>query len=164
MNELSQSQVNELLADAMIERIEQLEELMLDCQQVDIPVTSLFTNGMYAREITIPKGTLLTGRVHLFDYVDIMLSGDISIATAEGAKRFSGANVFQGVAGRKRAGYAHEDTRWVTVHKTDILDAQEFVNKLTVQTMKQYNNLLESLNDRSSNGNHRLVSNRRSII
>lgn len=144
MNELTQTQINELLSDAIVERIEQMEGMMLECPQVDIPVKSLFTNGMYAREITIPKGTLLTGRVHLFDYVDIMLSGDITVATPEGAKRFTGPNVFQGVSGRKRAGYAHEDTRWVTVHRTDVLDAQEFVNKLTVQTMKQFNNLLEA--------------------
>lgn len=144
MNELTEIQVNELLADAMVERIEAMELAMAECEQVDIPVKNNHANGMYTREITIPRGTLLTGRVHLFDYVDIMLSGDITVATAEGAKRFTGANVLDGKAGRKRAGYAHEDTRWITVHKTDIQDGNVFYNTLTVENMAQYNKLLSA--------------------
>lgn len=144
MNELTEIQVNALLADAIIERIEAMEVVMAECEQVEIPVKSSNTNGMYCREITIPKGTLLTGRVHLFDYVDIMLSGDITVATADGAKRFTGAHVFDGKAGRKRAGYAHEDTQWITVHRTDINDGDVFYNTLTVRNMRDYNNRIEN--------------------
>ena len=145
MNQLSEIEVNTLLCDALVERIEQMESAMLQCEQVEIPVKSFSLNGMYAREILIPKGTLLTGRVHLFDYVDIMLSGDITVATAEGAKRFTGDNVFQGVAGRKRAGYAHEDTRWITVHNTEITDDDDFYHVLTTQTVSDYEAIKEHL-------------------
>lgn len=138
MNELTESQVKSLLADAVVERIEKMESAMLECAQVEIPVIDRFVNGMYMREITIPKGTLLTGRVHLFDYADIMLSGDISVATKDGCVRYTGANVLTGVAGRKRAGYAHEDTRWLTVHRTEFESGDDFVNKLTVTTVKDY--------------------------
>lgn len=138
MNELTESQVQSLLADAVVERIEQMESAMLECEQVEIPVIDRFVNGMYMREITIPKGTLLTGRVHLFDYADIMLSGDISVATKDGCVRYTGANVLHGVAGRKRAGYAHEDTRWLTVHRAEVESGDDFVNKLTVTTVKDY--------------------------
>lgn len=136
--ELTQSQINQILSDAMVERIEDLELCMLDQPQVDIPVCSNSINGMYTREIVIPKDTLLTGAVHLFDYVDIMLSGDITVATEDGPKRFTGANVLHGKAGRKRAGYTHEETRWITVHRTDITDGDQFVKMLTVKTMKEY--------------------------
>lgn len=136
---LSEIEVNTMLADAIVERIESMESVMLECDQVEIPVKSSSSNKMYTRQITIPKGTLLTGRVHLFDYVDIMLAGDITIATPEGAKRFTGHNVFEGKAGRKRAGYAHEDTYWVTVHNTEITDDDEFYTLLTASTMQDYN-------------------------
>jgi hypothetical protein len=111
--------------------------------QVEIPVESLFVNGMYARKILIPRDTILTGRVHLSDYVDIMLSGDITVATPEGVKRFTGFNIFEGKKGRKRAGYAHEDTHWVTVHRTEIKDPEECVNSMTVCNMTKYK-LLEA--------------------
>ena len=137
-NELSQADIDKLLGDVIVDRIEEMEAHMLQCEQIEIPVQSNNINGMYTREITIPKGSLITGAVHLFDYVDIMLSGDITVSTADGPKRFTGPNVLSGKAGRKRAGYAHEDTKWVTVHKTDIADGDEFVKLLTVPTMKEY--------------------------
>lgn len=106
--------IHTALAEAVNERIEELEAVMLECEQVEIPVEHLFVNGMYARKIVIPAGTMLTGRVHKFGYVDIMLSGDISVATPDGVKRMTGYNILEGKPGRKRAGYAHEDTHWVS--------------------------------------------------
>lgn len=138
-DDLNIATINELLADAIVERIEDLESVMLECEQVLIPTANNNINGMYTRQIMIPKGTLLTGRVHLFDYVDIMLSGDITVATADGPVRYTGHNVLHGKAGRKRAGYAHEDTYWITVHNTDISDGDVFFNTMTVGTMKEFN-------------------------
>jgi hypothetical protein len=93
---------------------------------------------MYVREITIPKGTILTGAVHKFDYVDIMLSGDIAVATPDGMKRLTGINIMAGPAGRKRAGYAYEDTRWLTVHKTDATTSEGIEDVITVRNMAQF--------------------------
>lgn len=132
------SKIESYLMEHIGEKIEQMEESLLDMPQVEIPVDSLFVNGMYARKILIPKDTILTGRVHLADYVDIMLCGDITVATPEGVKRFTGFNIFEGKKGRKRAGYAHEDTHWVTVHRTEITDPDEFVSAMTVFNMTKY--------------------------
>lgn len=141
MDELTPAQVHQLLAEQVNEKIEAMEEVMLEHEQVEIPVEHRFVNGMYAREITIPKGTLLTGRVHKFGYVDIMLSGDITVATPDGVKRLTGVNIMEGVPGRKRAGYAHEDTHWVTVHKTDATSPKGIEDILTVFSMAQFREL-----------------------
>lgn len=143
-NTLTESQARHLLAEAMLDRIETVETKMMECAQVVMPVTDRFADGMYVREITIPAGTLLTGRVHLREYVDIMLNGDILVATPEGVKRLTGDNVMIGSAGRKRIGYALQDTRWVTVHNCPVKDGDEYVNKHTVFGMKEYNALLEA--------------------
>jgi len=134
--------IESFLVDHIGEKLEQMEAGLLEMPQVEIPVESLFVNGMYARKILIPRDTILTGRVHLADYVDIMLNGDITVATPEGVKRFTGFNIFEGKQGRKRAGYAHEDTHWVTVHRTEIKDPAEFVSSMTVFNMTQYNKLI----------------------
>lgn len=138
MNELSESQVYELLSGAMNESIEALECKMLELPQIEMPVDTMWVNGMNTRTLLIPRDTVLTGAVHLADYVDIMISGDITVATPDGVKRLTGFNVMQGNKGRKRAGYAHEDTMWVTVHRTDIESAEEFVKLMTRPTMKEY--------------------------
>lgn len=136
--QLSAEQIHSLLAEQVNERIEAMETEMLQHEQVEIPIEHRFVNGMYAREITIPAGTLLTGRVHKFGYVDIMLSGDITVATPDGVKRLTGSNVMEGIPGRKRAGYAHEDTRWITVHRTEETDSEGIEDVLTVMTIAEY--------------------------
>jgi hypothetical protein len=143
MNEVSAETIEAVLSEYVGEKIEQLEDFMLSQDQVDIPPSNLFVNGMYARQILIPRDTILTGRVHLAEYVDIMISGDITVATPDGCKRFTGYNVFKGAMGRKRAGYAHEDTVWLTVHRTEITDADQYVNEMTVFNMKDYAKLIE---------------------
>lgn len=117
-------------------RIMQLEALMMEHPQVEIPVTHRFNGGMYAREITIPKGTLLTGRIHKFDHFDIMLSGDIFVSSDGGVKHLSGLNIMEGKAGKKRAGYAHEDTHWITFHSAEERDPEDMYEFLTVETFE----------------------------
>lgn len=85
--------------------------------QLDVPVTDYIHGGMYTRQITILKDTIITGQIYKYDHFDIMISGDITVSTdTDKPKRFKGFNVFKGVSGKKRAGYAHEDTTWITVH------------------------------------------------
>ncbi|MGL4274890.1 MAG: hypothetical protein ACRCTO_21575, partial [Pseudomonas paracarnis] len=52
------------VAEPMRERVEKLESVMLSQEQVDCPVRHHFAPGIYAREINIPKGTVLIGAVH----------------------------------------------------------------------------------------------------
>jgi len=96
-------------------------------------------NGLYQRELVIPAGTILTGRVWLEDYVDIMVSGHIIVATAAGVKELTGYNVLDGQAGRKRAGYAVSDTTWITVHKTDATAVTGLLEQLSTFSMTEYN-------------------------
>ena len=138
VGELSSAQIQEILANQINNEIEKFEEFALTQEQIELPVEHLFINGMYARKILIPAGTVLTGAVHKWGYVDIMLSGDISVATPDGIKRLTGWNILEGKAGRKRAGFAHEDTHWITVHKTDATDANGIEEVLTVATIDQF--------------------------
>jgi hypothetical protein len=138
--------LHKLLTAQLEENIVELENYMLTQEQVEIPVVHRYVNGMYIREITIPKDTVLTGRVHKEDYVDIMLSGDISVATPDGLVRLTGNNVLIGTKGRKRAGYAHEDTRWVTVHNVPIENSGEnYVETMTFFSLKEYESSLSQL-------------------
>ncbi|AUR93153.1 coil containing protein [Vibrio phage 1.184.A._10N.286.49.A5] len=128
-------------------KINALEVAMLQEEQVPIDVNHRFNGGIYAREITIPKGTLLTGRIHKFDHFDIMLSGDISVSTDTGeVKRLTGLNIMEGKAGKKRAGYAHEDTHWITFHCAEERNPEEMYEFLTCgsfEELEEFNHLLE---------------------
>lgn len=101
------------------EQVEHFEALMLihpDAAPVDIPVEHRFATGLYAREITIPAGTLMTGKVHKADHVSIILSGEMNVLTETGMRHVVGPEVYISPAGTKRIGIALTDVRWITVH------------------------------------------------
>lgn len=121
------------------EKIQFLENNMLQEEQVEIPVKHRFSGGVYSREITIPKNTLLTGRIHKFDHFDIMLSGDVTVSTDNGeVKRLTGLNVMEGKAGKKRAGITHEDTHWITFHSAEERDPEEMYEFLTCSSFEEF--------------------------
>ena len=64
-----------LLRDAgcpvTIRKIEALEDFMRKMPPREMPVRDFFSNGAYARELFIPKGSLLTGKIIVGD----LLSG-----------------------------------------------------------------------------------------
>lgn len=124
------------------------ESMAKKMPQVDIPVTHRIHGGMYAREITIPKDTILTGHIYKFDHFDVMISGDITVSTDTGeTKRFTGYNCFKGMAGKKRAGVAHEDTTWITFHPVTGKDGDEIQKRITAETFEELKFFNESVNN-----------------
>lgn len=108
------------------------EQVMALMPQVEIEPTHRFADGVYAREILIPAGTLLTGKVHRNNDLNIVLYGHMSVLTEDGMKEVRGPLTFTACAGVKQMGYAYEDTLWVTIHATperdlDILEKTLFV-------------------------------------
>ncbi|MBC8642134.1 hypothetical protein IAG25_35605 [Caballeronia sp. EK] len=115
----------------MRERVFALEDELARLPQVECPVWHHFAPGLYARKMLIPKGVTLTGAVHKTEHLCIV-SGDMTVTTDDGVKRLTDAHaILVSKPGAKRAGYAHEDTYWTTVHATDETDLDKLVEELT---------------------------------
>ena len=84
-----------------------------------------FAPGIYLRELFIPAGTVLTGKIHRYEIMNILVSGTIVIATDEGPKHLRGPLVFNSPPGTKKAGYALTDVVFMNVHPTDSTDLEE---------------------------------------
>ena len=97
-------------------RVQRLEDELRKYPQLEEHVTHHFSPGLYARELFIPKGAILTGKIHRMAHLNVMPVGDLSVLTEHGVKRLTGPCVIQSAAGIKRAGCAHEDTIWITIH------------------------------------------------
>jgi hypothetical protein len=97
----------------------------------EVPVEHIFAPGMYARAMYIPRGTVLTGKIHRHAHLNILLSGKIEILTEDGVTMMTAPQMFVSSAGTKRAGFAYEDTVWVTVHATKSTDLS-IIEKETV--------------------------------
>lgn len=107
------------------DKIDTLEKRMLEQPQVEIVPVHRFAEGLYAREITIPKGTLLTGKIHRTEHLNIISQGEISVMTEEGVKRIKAPCTLVSRPGTKRVGYAHENTVWTTIHATTETDVEK---------------------------------------
>lgn len=73
----------------------------------------------YAREMLIPKGTLIIGKIHRHQHLNFISKGKVTVITEFGRKELEAPCTFVSEVGLKRAVYAEEDTLWTTVHLTE---------------------------------------------
>lgn len=98
------------------EQIEHLEAQMRMMEQLPIEPVHHFADGLYAREITILAGTILTGKVHSTEHLNVVSKGRIAVWTEDGMKIVTAPCTLVSRPGTKRVGFALEDTVWTTIH------------------------------------------------
>lgn len=98
------------------------------------PLKHTFVDGAYVREITMPKGTLLTSKIHKICHPYFVLKGDVSVLTEKGVQRIKAP--YSGITqpGTKRILYIHEDTVWTTVHVTGKTDLEEIEKEIIAES------------------------------
>ena len=111
------------LQDGLMEMIAngEIESTLDDCTLTHhfSPVDEKYGCGTYAREMFIPKGTVIIGKIHKHQHLNFIMKGKVSVATEFGKKYFEAPCIFVSEVGLKRAVYAEEDTIWTTVHLTE---------------------------------------------
>lgn len=102
----------------------ELQQAMMTCeQQIELPVTHRFINGIYAREIFIPQGVLVAGRIHKTEHISVISQGCVevitdNVLTGEVIRdTYEAPCTFISPIGTKRMVQAVTDTVWTTFHK-----------------------------------------------
>jgi hypothetical protein len=81
------------------------------------PLKHSFADGIYVREIFIPKGMLITGKIHKHAHPNFLMSGTVDVITEGGGmERLVGPLSIISPAGTKRALVTITDVVWITVH------------------------------------------------
>lgn len=119
-------------------KVELLEIEMRKHEPRVIPIKHYFSPGVYAREITIPADTLLTGRVHLYEQLNILSGGEISVLTADGMRRVKAPFTVISPPGTKRIAYAHTECTWTTILATEEKDPDKIEAQFTVATEQEF--------------------------
>ena len=106
--------------------LKDLQDAMLSCgSHIDLPVSHRFINGVYAREIFIPCGVLVAGRIHKTEHISIISQGCVEVVTDNVVTGEVLREIYQAPCsfispvGTKRMVQAVEDTVWTTIHKHD---------------------------------------------
>ena len=97
-----------------------VKDTLPDCKLTHYysPIDENYGCGTYARQMFIPKGTLIIGKIHRHQHLNFIMQGKVSVSTEFGPKYFEAPCIFVSEVGLKRAVVAEEDTIWVTVHLT----------------------------------------------
>ena len=111
-----------------------LEDEIAKLPQVDCPVKHYFSPGLYAREMTIPAGVVLTGAVHRTEHLCTISAGRIVVESGHGPVELCAPCTFVSQPGIKRAGYAIEETVFTTYHATTTTDLDALCEELTEST------------------------------
>tara|TARA_Y100000592_G_C5474751_1_gene321608 strand:- start:1460 stop:1978 length:519 start_codon:yes stop_codon:yes gene_type:complete len=106
------------------------------------PTTHHIENGLYTREVLMPKGSLVVSFIHKQNHPSFFLSGEMSILTDGGEiKRIKAPMKVMTETGTQRVAYMHEDCVWVCVYKTDketVEEAEKDVYTLDYKELPQH--------------------------
>lgn len=94
----------------------QMQEAMAPLPQVECPLKHHFAPGMYVREIFIPRGTVVVGKIHRHAHVNIISKGTGKVVTEFGEFEYEAPYTFVSQPGTKRALVTLSDTIWTTIH------------------------------------------------
>mgnify|MGYP003111146816 CR=1 FL=1 len=109
------------------------------------PLKHTFADGLYIREIFMPKGQIVSTGIHKVEHPYFVQKGDVSVLTDEGIKRVKAP--YNGITkpGTKRLIYMHEDTIWITVHATDKKDPESVLEDVIAKDFNDPDISIESM-------------------
>ena len=115
------------------DKLNALEAEMRLEPQLNLTTQHFFSPGIYTRILHIPKGCLLTGKIHKEPILNIMLQGEISVLLGTEIQRIKAPYICVSPAGSKKIGYAHEDTIWMGCHGTNDFDLVKIEKRFVAQ-------------------------------
>lgn len=100
----------------------QIEKDLAQLEQIDLITNHIFSDGVYMRELHIPKGTFIIGKRHKHKTINILTKGKMTIYDEDSTFEVSAPFTAVSEPYTKKAGYAHEDSIWVNIHPTNETD------------------------------------------
>jgi hypothetical protein len=102
------------------------------------PTTHHFKDGLYTREIFMPKGSLVVSFIHKQNHPSFFMEGEMSVLLDTGeVKRIKAPMVVQTDIGTQRVAYMHKDTKWVCVYKTDEETVEEAMKEIYTMNFRE---------------------------
>lgn len=97
-----------------------------------------FAPGIYARELHIPAGMTLTGKIHKYPQLNILSKGRMQVLTENGIVEVEAPFTVVSPAGTKRIAYAHTDCVWTTILNTDEKDPLKIEQMFTTDDENEW--------------------------
>ena len=104
------------------------------------PINHFFMDGVYIREMTMFKGTVVIGAIHKTLHMCFLLKGHLTVADENDVKDYIAPCKIIATPGVKRVLYAHEDSIWYNTHKnpSNTEDVEKLEDELVAISYEKY--------------------------
>lgn len=114
--------------------IDKVEYELSTLPVAEIPLTHIFTDGLYIRQAYAPAGSMFTTVHHNTEHPFILISGTTEVISNEGASSITGP--FMGITkkGTRRLVHAITDAMYLTIHANpdNLTDPDEIIRRITI--------------------------------
>ena len=88
-------------------------------------VTHHFSDGLYAKEISLPKGYVIGQHAHKFDHLSVLAKGKVLVETDDWKKEIEAPYCINIKAHTHHKVITLTDTTWYCIHATEEKDADK---------------------------------------
>ena len=101
------------------------------------PLKHTYADGMYIREIFMPRGEIVISKIHKIAHPFFLIKGRISVLSEEGEKLLQAPYYSITPAGTKRMLYTHTNAIVVTVHRTFETDLDKIEEEIIAKSFDE---------------------------
>lgn len=99
--------------------VSELHKVMEGTFEIDLGVVHNFSDGLYAKQMFIPKGYTVGQHEHKFSHLSILAKGKVIVKTDDFEKEYTAPSCLEIKQGINHAIEALEDSVWFCIHATD---------------------------------------------
>lgn len=107
------------------EIMDEIELALQEYPEAGLTWKHIFTPGMYAREMRVPAGSVVTSAIHKTEHIFVVSAGSLVVRVEE--EEVTIKSPFTGITypGTRRVAYFPEDSVWVTFHPLPWITGKE---------------------------------------
>ena len=109
----------------------------------DLETKHEFADGLYLRQVVVPKGHLFVTKLHKKAHPLFIMKGRISILTEDGVITVEAPWYTITRAGTKRVIYVHEEVIGLTVHATEETDPEKIEEEVIAKSYSEFDQMLD---------------------
>lgn len=128
----------QIVKHSQLENIMKWEDFAKAQPQLTLKVNDYFSHGVYARELLIPAGTILTGEIHKYSNLNILTKGKIKVSIGDEIELIEAPHVVVSPHGTKRIAQAITDCIWITIHGTFKTNIDEIKNEFIASSYQEW--------------------------
>jgi len=111
-----------------------------------LPIRHFFMDGVYVREMTMLKDTMVIGAIHKHLHMCFLLTGKITVSNETEVVDHIAPCIIVSTPGVKRVLYAHEDSIWINAHKNEsnTEDVDQLEKEIVAVSYEEYEEYIKN--------------------